>query len=383
MPLGTRSARAPARLNMLVRLLAAMRAALKGSGLLPWIKRLLYAPGRDEAGRSSSRGWKYRLKLLIEQANFARVDDVHDVPPIHHYWSDRHLVPVFRTFGFEDVDGFWTLEIATALGPPGREREPRILSVGSGNCDFEVRLAARMKAMGYAGFRIDCMDINAAMLERGRRAALQAGVGPNVAALRTDFNAWRGAAGQYAVVLANQSLHHVVNLEGLLDAVRLSLGSQGRFLISDMIGRNGHMRWPEALAIVDSFWAELPPQYRRNRMMGTVDERYENVDCSRAGFEGIRSQDILPLLIERFEFALFVPFANVIDVFIDRAIGPNFDPARPWDRDFIDRVQAADAEAIRTGRVKPTHALATMTVGVQAPLRCPGALTPAACVRRP
>jgi SAM-dependent methyltransferase len=368
---------------MLVSVLSTLRAVLKRSGLLPWIKRILYAPGQAEAGRSSASGWKYRLKLLIEQANFARVDDVHDVPPIHRYWSDRYLVPVFRSFGFEDVDGFWTCEIAAALGPPGQVRAPRILSVGSGNCDFEVRLAGRMKAMGYGDFRIDCMDINAAMLERGRRAAQAAGVGPHVAALRTDFNAWRGAPGGYSVVLANQSLHHVVNLEGLLDAVRLSLDGQGRFLVSDMIGRNGHMRWPEALAMVESFWAELPPAYRRDRMMGTVNEHYENVDCSRAGFEGIRAQDILPLLIERFEFTLFVPFANVIDVFIDRAIGPNFDPGRPWDRAFIDRVHAADALAIRDGRVKPTHLLATMAVGTHASLRSPDGLSPAACVRRP
>ena len=42
----------------------------------------------------------------------------------------------------------------------------------------------------------------------------------------------------------------------------------GKFLISDMIGRNGHQRWPEALTIVHDFWRKLPPSYRFNRLVG-------------------------------------------------------------------------------------------------------------------
>jgi SAM-dependent methyltransferase len=369
--------------SRLVGFLSALRGVLKGAGLLPWIKRVLYAPGSDDAASRKLQGWKYRLKLLIEQANFASVGEVHDNPPILHYWSHRYLAPVFQQFGFRNVEEFWMREIAAALGPPAQASAARILSVGSGNCDFEVMLAQRIKALHYVDFRIDCMDINEAMLERGRRAAQRAGVGAHIAPLRADFNAWCGAPGQYAVVLANQSLHHVVNLEGLLDAVRVAIGVEGRFVISDMIGRNGHMRWPEALEIIEPFWAELPPAYRVNRMTGTISEHYESMDCSRAGFEGIRAQDILRMLIERFAFTLFIPFANVIDAFIDRAIGPNFDPQRDWDRSFIDRVHAADAEAIRAGRIKPTHLMAAMTAGPHEPARFPDGLSPAACVRVP
>jgi len=150
-----------------------------------------------------------------------------------------------------------------------------------------------------------------------------------------------------------------------------------------MIGRNGHMRWPEALQIIEPFWAELPTRYRFNRMTGTTLEHFQNMDCSQAGFEGIRAQDILPLLVERFGFSLFIPFANVIDVFIDRAIGPNFDPEREWDRAFIDRVHAADVGALRDGSIKPTHLIATMTTDRAAPARFPDGLSPAACVRMP
>src|SRR5262249_45193314 len=144
------------------------------------------------------------------------------------------------------------------------------------------------------------------------------------------------------VVLANQCLHHVVELESLLDGIYRTLSPDGFFLIDDMIGRNGHQRWPEALHFVKKFWRELPDSYRFNVGLKRIDKHYENSDFSTNGFEGIRAEDILPLLVERFHFDFFVGFGNVVDVFLDRVYGPNFDPRKEWDREFIDRVHEVD-----------------------------------------
>jgi len=95
-------------------------------------------------------------------------------------------------------------------------------------------------------------------------------------------------------------------------------------LIHDMIGRNCHQRWPEALKEVHRFWKELPTEYRYNRQLNRHEELYDNWDCSIEGFEGICAQDILPLLLERFDFHLFIGFANVVYLFIDRGFGHNF-----------------------------------------------------------
>jgi hypothetical protein len=110
---------------------------------------------------------------------------------------------------------------------------------------------------------------------------------------------------------------------------------------------------------------------------------YENWDCSTEGFEGVRAQDILPLLLKHFDFDLFVPFANIVDPFIDRPFGPNFKAGRPWDIGFIDRLNARDEAEIARGAIKPTHILAAMCVGrpgTYAPL---DGLTPRFCVRSP
>jgi len=373
---------------MLVRMLSVLRLALKKTGLLPLVKRVHYRPSGGNAGRSSQSGWKYRLKLLIEQANYAAMEQVHDLPAIHVYWENKHLAPLFRDFGFETLEEFFCQQLAQALRsstPPTTMVNATnvIVSIGSGNCDFEVALARRLVGAGLDNFRIECMDVNTEMLRRGQALARADGVAPFIVPVQADFNSWTPESGRYLAVLANQSLHHVVNLEGLFDAVKRSLRPAGLFLVSDMIGRNGHMRWPEALAMVNEFWGRLPARYRANRLLGTTDEQYVNFDCSKAGFEGIRAQDILPLLVQRFGFKVFVPFGNVIDVFVDRGIGPNFDPSNAWDRDFIDRVHAADVEALRAGRIKPTHMVAALSPAPQTQTRHPEMLGPAFCVRTP
>ena len=150
-----------------------------------------------------------------------------------------------------------------------------------------------------------------------------------------------------------------------------------------MIGRNGHVRWPEAMEIIQEFWLTLSRQYRYNQRFRRYEERFEDWDCSHEGFEGIRSQDVLPLLLEFFHFQLFIGFGNLIDPFVDRAFGPNFDPKVAWDRSFIDDVQERDEQEMARGRIKPTHMLAVMGKAPAGRVRVIGPLTPEFCVRRP
>jgi hypothetical protein len=67
------------------------------------------------------------------------------------------------------------------------------------------------------------------------------------------------------------------------------------------------------------------------------------------------------LLLKRFDFYQYIGFANVVDVFIDRSFGHNFNSDQEWDRTFIDRLHACDEEGLRTGRLTPTHMMAVLT----------------------
>ena len=332
----------------------------------------IVVPGTDGDG--------YAIRSAAEQAIFSGQMEVHDLPPIFHYWSNTWLRPELEKFGFSDPDGFfvhWLERTATGLARP-----LRVASLGSGNCDTEIRVARQLVARGVRDFRIDCIDLNAAMLERGRLLAEAEGVGGHIRPLQADFNQWEPAH-SYEAILANQSLHHVLQLENLFSAIEQALVPEGRFITSDIIGRNGHMRWPEAMEIIHEYWSELPRAYRWNVQLRRRERKLKDWDCSVEGFEGIRAQDILPLLVERFGFEFFFAFGNLVDPFIDRSFGPHFDAGAAWDRDFIDRVHRRDEAEMRKGTITPTHMLAVLRRRpYHGELRCRPGLEPAHCVRR-
>jgi SAM-dependent methyltransferase len=282
-------------------------------------------------------------------------------------------------YGFESSDKLFLSELTQQFTEG--HRVPRFCSLGSGNGDLEIKLARELVAAGRQEFTFDCIDLNTEMRERALAAADDAGIAEHLRFIASDLNSWTPAQ-EYDAVIANQSLHHIVNLEGLFAEVKKALRPQGVFLISDMIGRNGHLRWPEAMSIIQEFWKTLPSSFRVNRVTSRYEHEFEDWDCSVEGFEGVRAQDILPLLIDQFQFRLFAPFGNLIDPFIDRSFGPNFDPARFSDRAFIDAVHHRDEQELAAGRLKPTHLIAVLgTVGSE-PV-CVNGLTPAYCVRHP
>lgn len=324
----------------------------------------------------------YGERLRREQEIFAGQIDVNELPGIFHYWSHNYLRPKLEHFGSSNPDEFFANALQQAYAQAAA-RPARFVSLGAGNCDTEVRVAQLLVGRGLHDFTIECLDINAAMLERGAAHAREAGVAEQVLPLIGDFNAWQPAR-RYDAAMANQSLHHVLQLEHLFATVAANLPAHGRFVISDMVGRNGHQRWPEALAIVREFWAELPAAYRYHRQLREQWDDYLDFDCSGEGFEGIRAQDILPLLLQHFAFESYLGFANVIDPFIDRGFGGHFDADSARDRALIDRIHARDEAEMEAGHIKPTHIMAVLRRPDYAgPLRVWHNLTPQHCLRLP
>jgi SAM-dependent methyltransferase len=344
-------------------------------------------PGRAWLGRGArrvgdaARELDYRIRTLTERLRFGRCPTVHALPEIFHYWSNRYLRPKLEAFGTSHPEAFFLKYLERCRRDAGGG-PCRFLSIGAGDCEIEIGLAAALATMGGPPFAIECLDVNRSVLERGRAKAVKAGVSEHIAIAPVDLNRWRPAV-RYDAVIANQSLHHIVALEPLFDGVAGALAPHGLFIVSDMIGRNGHKRWPEALTIVEEFWQQLPDAYRFDRQRHAQERNYPDRDYASRGFEGIRAQDILPLLVERFAFDVFIGFANAIDPFVDRSFGPNFSVERDWDRDFIDRVHIRDEAAILSGTITPTHMLAVMCVGRAGENRFADNLSPQASVRRP
>jgi SAM-dependent methyltransferase len=336
----------------------------------------------DAAGELlSSIDKTFQERKADELAFYAEREQIHDLPPIQEVWSARYLTPKLEAVGLESLDALYLTAIRKAADA-AQKGPVRVVSLGAGNCDLELALAARLGAATRREVTFECLELNPAMLERGRERAVAEGLDHRFAFVEADLNTWRPEQ-SYEICLANHSLHHVVELEHLFDAVAEAIRPDGAFLVNDMIGRNGHMRWPEALSILEPVWRAMPDRYKHNRQLGRFEPEFVNWDCSAEGFEGIRAQDILPLLLERFTFETFVAFANIVSPFIDRSFGPNFDIDREEDVDFVLRVAELDELAIDLGIVKPTQMIAVLRKEASRTPHVYRHWTPEFCVRWP
>lgn len=287
------------------------------------------------------------------------------IPPIFSYWSCKYLSPrLVEIFGDNRIDYIFANEIASNFKlkfakSQADGNEFNILSLGSGDCRTEIEIAKILISYGCV-FKFYCTDLNPEVVSFAKELSKVENTENSMKFLVLDLNK-EFPNMKFDVVMANHSLHHFVELEFLFDRVLSCLREDGIFVVSDMIGRNGHMRWPEALVYVESFWNFLPAKKRYNQFARCIEHAYCNYDCTTDDtFEGIRAQDILPLIIDRFYFERFVAHGNIIDIFIDRIYGNNFSPNDDFDVKFIDLVESVNTHLINHGIVKPTAMFATL-----------------------
>jgi 2-polyprenyl-3-methyl-5-hydroxy-6-metoxy-1,4-benzoquinol methylase len=326
-----------------------------------------------------------RERLRAEAECFGAREDIHgDLPPAYREWSRRWVEPAVSEVmgGAGDDVGTYVNAILELAGTIGSRDGLEMVSLGCGEARVEVRVCRALVDAGLREFRLQCIDLAPQPLERARALAVQAGVEGHMEFAVANLGEWAPAR-RFDVVTATQFLHHVVELERLFDAVHAALTPAGIFVTVDMIGRNGHMLWPEALGIVDAYWAHAPERLKFNHCLGRHEARYSNWDNSREGFEGIRAQDILPNLVSRFHFERFVAAGNIAPALFGRHFGPNFDMDDPGDRALVAQFSQLDHDLIDVGYLKPVLLYAVMSKTTNGRTRCYRHWTPEFCVRDP
>jgi ubiquinone/menaquinone biosynthesis C-methylase UbiE len=325
---------------------------------------------------------RYAQKLEQQKQQYQAGEEIHDLPDIFHYWSNKYLLPkLVNVFGCTQISDFYVNAFADLFA--GGNEQVRLVSIGSGDSDLEVKICKSLLSRGSAGFSMKCLDVNDRLIEEARKRIAEQNLGSHMTAEYFDINR-QTLDLRISGFMANHSLHHVLELEKLFEMIDRCLIQNGRFVSNDMIGRNGHMRWPETLAFVEAFWSVLPDQKKYHHQLKQHHKRFVNFDCSMEGFEGVRAQDILPLLRKDFSFASFLAFGGLPDIFVDRGYGPNFSAKDPFDIAFIDSVEATNEGLLSLGLIKPTAMFADMRKGgVARETRVHGHLTPEFCTRVP
>jgi SAM-dependent methyltransferase len=299
-----------------------------------------------------------RLLALAERAAFSITPQYQGdtLPPIFHYWSARFLAPAAQRLGIGSPEAFFQKHIAQIAS--SKSDPVRVLSVGTGACSMEMALAEQLKASGLAA-HVTCIDFNPSLMNQAAASARERHLDALMTFVARDCNLPFQLPPHDAIIV-NQFFHHVTELEIFCRSLRDSLGTHGVLLTSDIIGRNGHMLWPDVETELQKLWATLPPEKRHDRHFGTADTNYRPIDHAAYSNEGVRAQDVVASLLAEFDFELFFSFGGAIAPFVERRVGFNFDPQLTDDQAFIDRVQAVDSDALEAGRYPAANMIAAL-----------------------
>jgi hypothetical protein len=260
------------------------------------------------------------------------------------------------TGSFGRISPIWTRIIFPIgiLETADRTGIPRILSIGAGDATQEIVIAQELARRGRPNIEIVCADLLPALVAQASEKIRAAGLVGRGRAVQCDLNTGFPPE-EVGGVTATDSLHQMLRLETLFERVEKAIGPNGSFILRDVVGRNGHMRWPEVLEPLRALWRRLPARLQRHHLNGMQDPWFENFDGSVEGLERIRCQDIMQVLQERFDFSGIMTYGGLVDPFVDRIYGPNLSPDREGDRLFIDRLQDAEDRLRDAGAVFPTQ----------------------------
>jgi SAM-dependent methyltransferase len=106
--------------------------------------------------------------------------------------------------------------------------------------------------------------------------------------------------GRYDLVLSSGALHHVTNLEGILDEIQTVLNPDGYFVLVEFVGPNRFQWTSQQCDLINGALAQLDSHYLKDGMRLKLGppavEEIMRIDPS----EAVRSEDILPLVRQRF-----------------------------------------------------------------------------------
>ena len=257
-------------------------------------------------------------------------------------WQDHPLVRAYinrRVSGDPAVN--WIDALARDFGSFDRG-----LNLGCGAGDLE----AHALAIGLCR-RFLSVDISRPALDRARARL------PNsVEFLRADINTITLEPESFDVAFAASSLHHFTGLPHALDTVRHALRPGGLFVFDEFVGPSLFQWRDRQLEIINDILAALPRRLRRDlrRPLFHKTRIYRRPldDSSRdSPFEAARSEEILPMVAERFEIVRRRDYGGAILHMLLDGIAGNFRPGDPADDALLLRLIETEQNLEARGEV--------------------------------
>jgi SAM-dependent methyltransferase len=171
------------------------------------------------------------------------------------------------------------------------------------------------------------VDVAEGAIEGARKAAQAEGL-DGLTYEVADLNTATLPKEAYDVVYVHAALHHVFQLEHLLDEIKQTLKPDGLFVVYEYIGPS-QMQFPRRdLELADVFLNVIPERYRKLQRRGGFKKEAlrTSLDTMNSSdpSEGIRASEIVPLIASRFEIRHFRYVGGTLLLLVFNEIAGNF-----------------------------------------------------------
>lgn len=177
----------------------------------------------------------------------------------------------------------------------GSERFERALSICCGDGAHELELLKSGKVNHLTGF-----DISEGALQQARERIRTAGFGDDRFTLEVRDANRLTLDTRYDFILSVGAIHHVENLEGLMEEIARCLDRDGFFVLVEFVGPDRFQWTDDQVEIINGLLGTLDPKYLFNGRVTKFNrpsvEEMIRVDPS----EAVRSSEILGLVRQHF-----------------------------------------------------------------------------------
>ncbi len=270
----------------------------------------------------------------------------------HGCWSlyFEHLYS--KHFGLSFYDAVWA-----AL--QGRE-SARVLSLGCGYGGHDLEIARKAPDLA----ELIAVDLNPRVYDSASHRAAEEALPIFFQPL--DLNRVEIAPGYFDVIYACASIHHILNLEHLFAQVHRGLKDDGTLIVFDIIGKTQVEFWRENVEYAARVVKRLAKRCglragRRRPLKRLFFDPYTIISpyvepVIQTGMEGIRQEEIAPLLDRSFQAEKVFYFdAYMRLICTNGTLGPRLDQDIAGNRTLLESLIDEEMELIASGKLRPTE----------------------------
>ncbi|MBK8182783.1 MAG: class I SAM-dependent methyltransferase [Candidatus Competibacteraceae bacterium] len=229
----------------------------------------------------------------------------------------------------------------------------RMLSIGCGSGGLERHLFS-LNAFQHC----DAVDIAPKAIEAAKQEAEKLGIN-SIKYLVHDIETIDIGVKQYDAVWFNGSLHHIKELEVVCDRVKKALKPGGWLFINEYVGFNRFAFSSRQRDAIEHAFYLIPSRYRRSFMGGAKNTYQTSVplpdprEVARTDpSEAVRSQDILPILKNKFEIVKINNCGGSILQFLLSGIAGNFKESDPHSMLVLEMLFAIEDSLVDSGDIQ-------------------------------